>query len=649
MTLPFRRRHHDDEAGHDRARSLVSREMLEPISGDEATWLERHLEACQECRRDREGFLADRDLLRSLRGTAPEPPRDLWARTSAAIDREARARGRRDTRLPGRDGSDTMRRRALPFGAAAGALVVLVVVGTSIIPPTPRPGPIDTPGASAVGNITPVPQPTNITLDAGDVAWIQPDVDGNWKLYRVDVDEVCPRTKPGCSPLGANQPGQPIDLGKAPTGVTISPTADQLVVESPGDATNPGKVYVVPVPGSSVPPTPVPPSPSIDIPTTEPSVIVSPDPGSPAPTPGSTPSGGIEIASGVAMVGEAAYSEDGAWLAFSARPSDGSTGPDLYLWHVGDPTAVAVTTDHQTYFSAWHDGRVLASRIATAGPATPDPATPGASGEPAASRPPASNRPAGQTPASQAPAAATDPVASDDPGASDAPRGLVEAHPISFLLDPSTLVATDLPRADVWLPVVDPTGRFTAYWSGTVVPMDGGVGWQLGTGQLVLDRWLDAVVGPEPGTSGQPAESAEAPASPVSSPVTSPVAPAGQLGPGPAGAPIPLVAGPTADFMAKFDPDGLRLALWVGEDAASEVGRLHLLVIDPENGTIDAGHAPLPGTPALRRFSMETGRLAWVNPRGQDGQESTVQVLGWSKNNFGEIRTIPARDLFIVR
>jgi hypothetical protein len=84
MTLPFRRRHHDDEATHDRARALTSHEMVEPIGDEDASWLAGHLDVCAECRRDREAYLGDRELLRSLRDRTPEPPRDLWARTSAA-------------------------------------------------------------------------------------------------------------------------------------------------------------------------------------------------------------------------------------------------------------------------------------------------------------------------------------------------------------------------------------------------------------------------------------------------------------------------------------------------------------------------------------------------------------------------------------
>ena len=90
-------------------------------------------------------------------------------------------------------------------------------------------------------------------------------------------------------------------------------------------------------------------------------------------------------------------------------------------------------------------------------------------------------------------------------------------------------------------------------------------------------------------------------------------------------------------------------SIWAADDPSAEVGRLHLIVLDPETGTLDSDMRPLAGEPSLRRFSIDKGRLAWVSPRGQDGQESAVQVLGWKGRNFGEIQTIPAKDLFIVR
>jgi pyruvate/2-oxoglutarate dehydrogenase complex dihydrolipoamide acyltransferase (E2) component len=303
----------------------------------------------------------------------------------------------------------------------------------------------------------------------------------------------------------------------------------------------------------------------------------------------------IEIASGVTLVGEAAYSADGHWLAFSARPRDGSTGPDLYLWAVGKPSAIAVTTDHRTYFSAWLGNQVLASRVDA-------PATPDASGGPAPT---------------------------DDATALPQPE---EAHPTSFVLDPATLVRTELAHPDLWLPVVDATGHFVAYWSGTLVPTADGLDWQLGTGTLQLSAWS---AGPDAKPSAKPKATAKPDAT---------AAPAF----GPTGTPVALALGQTAAFKAKFDPTGTRLAVWIGEQIDAEVGRLHLLSIDASTGALVGGPEPLPGAPALRRFSIGVGRLAWVTPDGQDGQESTVQVLGWSSTDFGEIRTVPAKALQIV-
>ena len=617
MTLPFRRRHHDDEGTHDRARALTSRQMLEPLDDASASWLTRHLADCHECRKDRDAYLADRDLLRSLRDRAPQPPRDLWARTSAALDRESQARQRRGLGAPGSTRRGGWRR--LPFGPAAGALLVLVVVGVSIYPSGLPPK--ATPGASAAaGGPTSEPEPTNMAVAAGRVGWVRPADGGAWELVLADINEVCPRSRPNCRALIEANPGRRIDLGNQPLSITISPELTQAVVESRAHGTAPDQIFVVPVasetptitaaptvtpaPATSTasPATPEPPT-TTEAPTSPEPPASLPPQGSPEPSP-ANPAGAIEIASGVTVVGEAAYSADGTWLAFSARPSDGSTGPDLYLWRVGDATAIAVTTDHRTYFSAWLGERVLASRVL-------ETAVPTATDEPVA----ASDDP-------------TNP--SEEPSA--APEAPVEEHPISFLLDPATLVQADIAQPDVWLPVVDPTGRFVAYWSGTLLPTADGLDWHLATGELVLDGWSD----------GEPAAPAEATIDPVSS-----GEPAAAFGP--KGSPVPIVDGDTAAFKSKFDPTGTRLAVWVGEQLDAGIGRLHLIVLDPETGTIDSEPSPLAGVPALRRFSIDTGRVAWVTPSGQDGQESAVQVLGWSKDDFGEIRTIPARDLFIVR
>jgi hypothetical protein len=625
MTLPFRGRHHDQESTHDRARALISSELIEPLTEDESTWLARHLESCAECTRDRAAYAADSALLRGFRETSPEPPRDLWARTSAAIDREAGARRRGPA---GAAAANRPRSRwgGLPLGAAAGALVAVVVLVTAIIPRT-IPQVVPPVGSDvAVVSLPPVPppQPTPLAVAAGDIGYMRPAANGRWELVISKVDEVCPRSRPGCE-LDEETPGQTVDLGNEPTGVTMSPAKDQLLVQSRGTSggAQPDKVYVVALAsaaptGTDSPPTDSPPT---EPPLTDPPVSPGSSPtATPSETPGSTPTGAIEIASGVTLVGEAAYSADGKRLAFSARPADGSAGPDLYLYEDGDKSATQVTDDHRTYFSGWLGDRVLASRVLV--PEVLPGELPGASGDPASP--------------TDAPAS-TEALASPTTG---------EFHATSFLLDPATGEMTNLSQPDVWLPVVDPARRVTAYWSGTLVPTADGLDWNLGEGQLVLDRWV------EPGSAPSPSAPAAASSDPATEPTADPssdpsAAPLEVVGP--AGDATPLDVGDVAVFKALFDPEGSRLAIWTSEDPAAEFGRLNLVVLDPETGTVDADLKPLAGEPALRRFSIDKGRLAWVSPRGQDGQESAVQVLGWRGRNFGEIQTIPAKDLFIVR
>jgi hypothetical protein len=630
MTPPFRRRHHDAESGHDRARMLMSDGLLATLEPDDAAWLGRHLDGCAECRRDWKAFRADHRLLRSLRDTSPEPPRDLWARTSAALDREAQRRGTpaasRVARQQRRGGW-----RALPLGAAASVVVLAVFIGSRLFNEG-IPLPSVAPGTNVA--VLPTPAPTGLDLPPADpVAIFRETANGSWELVYKDVREVCPRSHRSCVPEPSNDgEAQPIDLGEAPSQIALA--EGRLAIASDPTEGDPGRVLVVPVAGPGETPEPV----VTDPPASPPSGGESPSP--PTATPAPTPSGAIAIATDVRVIGDVAYSADGRWLAFSAEPADGSTGPDLYLWSPGQAIATAVTSDHQTYFSSWHGGAVLASRVEIPG----EPTAPEASGDPAATakpdetaKPGRGNQGGGKPGASEAPTAAPTatagvPDSSGQPDGSGDPS--VEGRPISFLLDPDTLERTDLTRSDVWLPVLDPTGQFVVYWSGTLRGDDART-WALGTGELVLDRWLTG--DREPGASAAPASRGPS-ASDEPAPTAPPV--------GPAGSQAIVVPGAQATFEARFSPSGERLAIWIGEALDEEVGRLHLLVLDPETGEVAEG-SPLQGEPALRRFSIDRGRLAWVTPRGQDGRESIVQVLGWKGDEFGEIETEPGSDLYL--
>ena len=607
MTLPFRRRHHDDEGSHDRARSLSSSQLIETLDPDEATWLSRHLESCTECRREQEAFAADRELLRSLRDKPLEPPRDLWARTAAALDREAAKRGpadrRADRRSPAPRERGTGFSQRLPVGAAAGVLILLIIVGTAFLPDVLTRG---TPTTPPVALGTGAPGPTPIAVAAEPIVRVSTAADGSLELSVTDIDDVCPQARPECVPPPGNGPAQPLgQLSAKASTMTISPDDHHLVFESTGSTASEGKIFVVPVPTKATDQTP----PPTATPGTSSQRPATPEPASPEPTPIATPIGQLEIASGVTVVGEVAYSPDGKYIAFSAAPIDGSAGPDLYLWSAGTGTAVAVTTDHATYFSAWLGNQIVASRLAL--PAAPEqPGNPNASGQPGASQ-------------------------VNGQGNGQANGKPLEAHPTSFLLDPATLARTELAQPDVWLPVVDASARFVAYWSGTLTSKDG-VTWELGAGRLLLAKWSTGTATPEPGASGTtgplPAAS-EATATPIV---------------GPVGDAQPLGNGKVADFRAMFDPAGTHLALWTAEDLKEPVGRLRLVVIDPATGAITS-QEPLPGTPALRRFSIDVNRLAWLSPPGQDGQQSSLRVLGWDGDSFGEIHTEPAQDLLILR
>jgi hypothetical protein len=608
MTLPFRRRHHDAEETHDRARALTSDELLAVLDPDDADWLGRHLAACTECRREHEAFTADRELLRSLRDKPIEPPRDLWAQTSAALDREAGKRQPIGTGAARRSATAGDRRtrapwRGLSANAAAGALILLVIAGTALLP-----GLFSTLGQAPSGS--PVAQgsvpaaPTPIAVAANPIVQGSTAADGSLEIMFTDIDAVCPRARPECVPPPGGGSVQTLgQLSAKASTMTISPDDHKVVFEAVGGTAREGKIYVVPVPTSGTEQTP-PPTAATGSGSPEPATSA---PGSPEPTPVATPVatpvGQMEIASGVTVVGEVAYSPDGRYLAFSAAPIDRSTGPDLYLWSAENSTAVAVTSDHETYFSAWLGSQILASHVAV--PA--EPAQPGNS------------------------SASAQPAATGTTGPGEGKP--IEGHATSFLLDPSTLARTELTQQDVWMPVVDPSSRFVAYWSGTLRSKDG-VTWELDSGQLVIDLWSTGAGTSVPGATG----AGDASAAPEETAVPAV---------GPVGQPNPLVSGQVADFRAKFDPEGSRLAVWVGENLGEAVGRLHLLVIEP-TGAVKS-EEPLPGTPALRRFSIDVNRLAWVSPPGQDGQASSLQVLGWDGDTFGEIHSEPAQDLFILR
>jgi len=339
------------------------------------------------------------------------------------------------------------------------------------------------------------------------------------------------------------------------------------------------------------------------------------------------PGGALQIARDVIVVGESeAYSPDGTWFAFTARPADGSHGPDIYVWRSGDAEARPITTDHRSMFAAWLDNQILASR-------------------------------------------AVDVAAT--PAASAAPRTF---EPVVFLVDPATGKEKSLPGLAAWRPAVDPTRSKAVYWDGSLQLDASGVELRPADGRLVLGPWSAgpsdmagepaASAAPpspqapsaDPAASQAPTATSEASASTPATPSASADAPASapatglaSAAPSPSAqafAPIEIASGQIRDWDARWDETGTHLAVWLADESDPRVGLLTLYLVDPASGAI----RPAPKVhdlPALAGFSIGKGRLAWVTPR-QNGEGSRITVAAWKKDTVGSVETRQSSEEVVV-
>ena len=166
----------------------------------------------------------------------------------------------------------------------------------------------------------------------------------------------------------------------------------------------------------------------------------------------------LAIASGVSVVGEsAAFSADGDWFAFTARPADGSVGPTSTSGMSASREAHRLTTDGVSVFASWQDDQVIGSgRVSN------------------------------------------DPI-----------DGAYE--PVSFRIDPETGERTNVSKG-LWRPAVDPSAAFAVAWDGSVVvPASDPVDMTAGRGDLRLVRW--PADGNPSGTTGEPVPGVSGPIS----------------------------------------------------------------------------------------------------------------------------------------
>jgi predicted anti-sigma-YlaC factor YlaD len=674
---PVGRRTDQWRSAHERARVRAAERLEAPLPASEAAWLEDHLRDCPSCAAIAASYAADRAMLRRLRDANPEPPRDLWARTSAAIEREAAGRGRRRR---------TSASPPAPSRPAVGALSALAVVAVVLVATALSGGFLGEhgialasshPGDSAPASLRAAP--TAIAVGAGQVRWLGVSDNGAFAYNVANVDAVCPVDRqPDCAPF-ADGHARPVTLTATPRYVFQSPVDDQAVVVGT-DAAGADAVIVVALPtpepavtpAASEPPasdspapsgataaneltptsTPTPPAasteptasavisllPSSSEPGTAPTdVLVASASPSVEPAPGTA----VAIITDVTVVGRGAgYSADGAWFAFSARPADGSTGPDIYVWHVGDPVALPLTRDHASIFASWVGNQLLGSRTMPAEPGSAESPDGGPSEVPAAEPTP--------TPTSTpAPEASANVEASAPPEPTPAPEFAAR----TFLIDPLTGIETPMLGAD-WQPVVDPTGVFVAAWEGTVRAGPDGLSMVPATGRLVVHAFQ---VLPDPAAGDTPADAPTGSASvePSDLPSDQPVAPT-DASPVPSSAPAVepqvIAEGPISEFDVRWDSTGTWLAVWIADAADPSIGRLSLLHVDAATGRIDRPTGAPQDVPALPGFSIGAGRLAWATPPGQGGEGSRIQIVAWTEADaVGAIESVPVEGAIVIQ
>jgi hypothetical protein len=601
---------------HERARTLAAASIDGDLSPAAADWLKDHLNTCDECALIAEEYRALHAELRAL--SRPEPPRDLWARTSVALDGVDRSRAHGRTsglRLV------LARNRYLVGTALAAGLAIAIISVSMFSQPLANPnhGSVSSNQIAAVSPSAATVAQAPVAVVDGTSYWVAPS-NGVYQIRGGSTQ--CAGAAGNCTVTNATSTVLGSIASKSAVSVVIAPDVRQAAVWTSS------KVVILPLAGSApqtvsidlLTPRPAKVSPSA-APTAAATASIEPT-ATPAATPETTPQGSatfaataastilpaesqsvgtaapasatqpVAILDGYRVVGRAPeFSADGLWVAFSARRSNQTTGSDAFVWRAGWDSAVAVTSSHDDLFAGWLGARILISEFAD-----------------------------GQTPA----------------GA------------VSWVYDPRTGTASRIDRP-MLLPVVDPTGRFVVYWSGTVRYDQSSGLWVPGQGDLYFDLWSNLTLtpaqmagsaGPTPVPTTKPEPSAPAaqpsltPSEAANSTAPDPIETQGQPAPSPnvglaadqtAGLPqlLPVTSTPGAvkSWAVRWDTTGRYLAIWVGS-GTGDAGVVTLLNVIPGIQLINTS-APLLSKPARSNIQFDTDHFVYTAP-GQGGGNGTT-------------------------
>lgn len=656
-------------AGSDHAqfRELISGRLDDSLTLAEAARLIEHLARCGRCRATERAYRAQRQQLRSPHQRPVLPPRDLWARTSAALDREV-----------ARTGGRLSPRHQLGHLLAGGAAVASVAaIGLSLGLITNQLPRAQTPPTSP-GAAEQVVRPTPFTVPAEALAFLGSGAEG-LTVYRTRVDRVCPAAAIDCVDYQASAPAivrlprmiQPSNLALSPNGGRLAIEGRELggqdivaVVVMPDDelARQPGRsgpgggatprvdpspttqptfspmtdgpsasatASATAAPTASVTPAPLT-TPSASMPpAASPSpdgaeISASPDAATPSPVASELPEEQmLAILDEVRSVGaSAAWSADGSALAFSAMPADLSRGPDVYIWRPGDGRAQPLTSDHGSYFASWAGTRVVVSRVGGAEVDGTDAAEPVVATvviDPLT----------GEERTTDAGAGLWLPAVNSQGTRLVAWHGSLgwgghEIEPLS-----GALYVADWPAVD---PFAGPATQHVPGPDSSAVPVDGEDG--RATEEAVPGEEPAAV--DEPGEGDNPA-SEEQPADEDRATEERPTEPARILQLVPVEKDRDPTNDPVHDWQTRWSPDGDVLAVWIADVPGASWGQLTVTALNHSTGALDDADPLLGPSLARRAFTLGSNRVAWVAPA--DGEpQGELRIRTWGPDGFGDLR-----------
>ncbi|MEX2546589.1 MAG: hypothetical protein WD830_02220 [Chloroflexota bacterium] len=596
---------------HARYRELLAARLDRQLTRVESRLLVGHLKACLDCQQVERDYRDQSALLRSL--PTPTPPRDMWARTSTALDREMSRWSFRYPRLGRRVARRAGRARSGAPSALAtvvAALGIVTVFAVMQLGPAPR----QAPGTAVADGSAPSLRPTPFSIAAHPFAVVSAG-ESDLTVFRTQLSEVCPTTAPDCTDDKVFDRQSVSVPNLRPQNVAMSASGGQiafvghdksndvitvvlLLDDAPAKTSDPEPTDS-PAPPSSSPANQLPPpetpaanqSPPALPEETGPAVEPSPDPGATdvatpeTPDPQATPPEGpadtpepvdpvatalvtpppsavpglrvLSILEDVHSAGAPpAWSRDGEVLAFSAMPADGSHGPDVFVWEPGDTQARAITTDHSSFFASWSGRRIVVSRV------------------------------------------------NDTSGKSDT------LEVLTVVVDPVTLEERRVDGPMMWLPVVDPEQAHAVTWNGRL-DLSGSLP-VAREGALYLVDW-SAVdpFGAEAGSGDVELVALDPTRDPVAEPVL--------------------------DWHARWSADGRVLGLWEADTPGESWGRLVLVAFDPNSGELTLDE-PLIGPEFSKRgFTVGANRVAWVGPPN-DGTEGELHIRTWGTDGVGDLR-----------